>query len=151
MSTPSMVHPDDRQHVIEHLFEALHLQLCEIEYRITRKDGAVRWISHVCQPVVDEDGNYLGRRASDRDTRGNHEIQEELRRSEEKFRNLFSTMSEAFALHEMIYDAEDNPVDYRFLDVNDAFERITGLTREAVIGKTVRVDLPGIEDYWVEM
>jgi len=146
-----MVHPDDRQPVIDHLNEGINLQLCEMEYRIIRKDGTARWISHVCQAVVDAEGNYLGRRASDRDTTGHHEIQEDLRRSEEKFRNLFSTMSEAFALHEMIFDAEGSAADYRFIDVNDAFERITGLSRDAVIGKTVHEALPGIEDYWIEM
>ena len=37
------------------------------EFRIIRKDGKIRWISHVCQPVYDEDGQYAGTRASNRD------------------------------------------------------------------------------------
>jgi PAS domain S-box-containing protein len=39
----------------------------EIEFRIIRADGELRWIGHSCQPVFDADGNYLGTRGSNRD------------------------------------------------------------------------------------
>ena len=38
-------------------------------------------------------------------------------------------MTEGFALHEIVTDEADRPVDYRFIDLNPAFERLTGLTR----------------------
>ena len=43
------------------------------------------------------------------------------------------------AFHEIIYDSIGNPVDYRILEVNPAFERILGLNRKDVIGKTSQV------------
>jgi len=74
----------------------------------------------------------------------------ELRRSEARFRSLFETMQEGFALHEVVFDDAGNPVDYRFLEVNPAFERLTGLSRAAVLGKRVREIMPQTEEYWIK-
>lgn len=76
--------------------------------------------------------------------------EQELRKSEERFRLLFEQMISGFALHEIITDADNSPVDYRFLLVNKAFEELTGLSAEDVIGKTVKDVMPDIEDYWLE-
>jgi len=55
-----------------------------------------------------------------------------------------------FALHEMIYDENSRPCDYRFLEVNQAFEEMTGLKAAEVIGKTLLEVLPDSEPYWIE-
>lgn len=68
-----------------------------------------------------------------------------LRDSEQRYRHLFEAMDQGFAVHEMTADGTD----YRFLQVNPAFERLTGLPAEAVIGHTVRDLLPGIEDRFI--
>jgi PAS domain S-box-containing protein len=73
-----------------------------------------------------------------RDISARRQAEEALRESEEKYRILFSRMIEGNALHEVIYDSSGNPAEYRILDVNPAFERILGLQREDVIGKTSR-------------
>jgi PAS domain S-box-containing protein len=70
--------------------------------------------------------------------------------SNNQFRYLFNTMQEGFAFHEVVFDDSGKPVNYRYLDINPAFERLTGLTRDRVIGKTVREVLPQIEEYWIE-
>lgn len=67
-----------------------------------------------------------------------------LKRSEEKLHSLFSNMSEGFAYHRIVLDASGNPRDYVFHEVNEAFERLTGLKREKVIGKRATEVLPGI-------
>ena len=59
-------------------------------------------------------------------------------------------MFDGCALHEMIFDADGNPVDYRFLDVNPAFERITGTSAKAVLGRTVSEVLPVTEPHWIQ-
>ncbi|MEN8613850.1 ATP-binding protein [Dehalogenimonas sp. THU2] len=76
--------------------------------------------------------------------------EEAIRLSEEKYRNLFSSMNEGFALHEIILDKVGKPYDYRFLDVNTAFERLTGLSASHVTGRTVREVIPAIELSWIE-
>lgn len=66
------------------------------------------------------------------------------------YQNILYEMVSAFALHEMIVDEQGLPVDYRFLDVNPAFEKMTGLVREALIGKTVLEIMPALEPEWIE-
>lgn len=73
-----------------------------------------------------------------------------LRESEEKFRTLVSGMQQGLAVHEIITNYDGKVIDYRFLDVNDSFERITGLKKEAIIGRTVLEVLPNTEDYWID-
>jgi len=59
----------------------------------------------------------------------------ELIESEGKFHSLFTQMSEGFVLHEIIYDANHNPIDYRLLELNPAIEKQVGLLTENVKGK----------------
>ena len=73
-----------------------------------------------------------------------------LRESEERYRNLFETMGEGFALHEVVCDDNGVVVDYRFLDANPAFERLTGLKRKNIIGKRMTEVLPGEDPLWIE-
>ena len=54
-------------------------------------------------------------------------------------------MINGFAYHKIVFDKDLKPVDYVFLEVNDAFERLTGLKKEGLIGKRVTRVLPGIE------
>lgn len=72
------------------------------------------------------------------------------RRIEKDYQTLFNEMLDGFSLNEIIFDEEGRPVDYRFLAVNPAFERMTGLKAENIVGKTVRETLPGIESHWIE-
>ncbi len=77
-------------------------------------------------------------------------LEQALRESEERYRLLFETMTEGFALHEILTDERGRPRDYRFLAVNPAFERLTGLKRADLIGRCVLEVLPSIEPYWIE-
>ena len=76
--------------------------------------------------------------------------EETLRLSEERYRSLFQGMTEGFAIHEILLDENSKPYDYRFLDINPAFERFTGLLREDVAGKTHNEVLPDDSPRWVE-
>lgn len=73
-----------------------------------------------------------------------------LRESEQRYHSLFTQMNEGFALHEIICDDYGKPIDYRFLDVNPAFQQFTGFSRDQVVGRTVREILPDIEDFWID-
>lgn len=73
-----------------------------------------------------------------------------LRESEKRYRLLFDRMMTGFALHEAVWDAAGDACDYRFLEVNQEFERLTGLSAKEIIGRTVREVLPGIEPVWIE-
>jgi PAS domain S-box-containing protein len=70
--------------------------------------------------------------------------------SEANYRMLFHEMQNGFAVHEIICDEAGNPSDYRFLAVNPAFERITGLKAAETVGRTILEILPDIERSWIE-
>ena len=74
----------------------------------------------------------------------------QIKKSEEKYRSLFNNMSEGFGLHKIILDQDGRPCDYRFLELNDAFERLTGISRGKALGKTIKEILPDIETIWIE-
>ena len=73
-----------------------------------------------------------------------------LNESKKKFKSLFDEMISGAALHEIVCDEEGKPIDYRFLNVNSSFERLTGLCKKDVTGKTVMEVLPETESYWIE-
>ncbi len=73
-----------------------------------------------------------------------------VHRAKVAYQTLFNEMLDGFAHHHIICDDSGMPVDYRFLAVNPAFERITGLTADQLIGKTVLEVLPGTEQYWID-
>ena len=73
-----------------------------------------------------------------------------IRESEEKYRMLFESMIEGFALHEIITDDDGNPCDYRFLSINPSFEKQTGMNAADLAGKLVTEALPGTEKYWID-
>src|SRR4030066_1122341 len=75
----------------------------------------------------------------------NRRAEKLLRASEEKYRSLFANMLNGFAYCEMIFDEKDKPIDFVYLEVNAAFEKLTGLKKEDVIGKKVTEAIPGTE------
>lgn len=72
-------------------------------------------------------------------------IEEELRKSENRYRSLFQGMLNGFSLHEVIRDEQGGPYDFKYVEVNPAFESFTGFTREQVLQKGLRDILPNIE------
>ncbi|MCU0916997.1 MAG: PAS domain S-box protein [Planctomycetes bacterium] len=69
-----------------------------------------------------------------------------FRRSEATLHSVFANMSEGFAYHRIVLDPGGLPHDYVFLEVNGAFERLTGLRRENLIGRRATQVLPGLEN-----
>ncbi len=69
---------------------------------------------------------------------------------ESDYKVLFNEMLDGFAVHEIICDESGVPIDYRFIAVNPAFERLTGLKAQDIIGRRVKEILPETEGYWIE-
>lgn len=71
----------------------------------------------------------------------------ERKRTEERYRGLFTSMQEGFLLAELIEDSAEKGLDFRYLDVNPAAEQMLGLKRAQIVGKTAREIIPeGRED-----
>jgi PAS domain S-box-containing protein len=75
----------------------------------------------------------------------------EHRKAEESYQTLFHEALEGFALHEIICDGEGHPADYTFLAVNPAYERMTGMSKETLIGRTGKEVFPGLEQHWMDL
>ncbi|WP_157063953.1 PAS domain S-box protein [Methylobacterium tarhaniae] len=71
-----------------------------------------------------------------------------LRASEARYRHIFNAIDEGFCTIEVLFDDAGDPVDYRFLSVNAAFEQQTGLTD--AVGKTIKALAPDLEAHWFE-
>jgi PAS domain S-box-containing protein len=77
------------------------------------------------------------------------QAEEAMRQSEARYRTLFDTLIEGFCTIEVIFDAAGKPIDYRFLEINPAFEKQTGLYNAQ--GKLMRELAPDHEEHWFEI
>ncbi|MDD8017934.1 MAG: PAS domain S-box protein [Bacteroidota bacterium] len=124
----AITHPTDRSIVIEHLRNVLqpNKNLYSIDFRINTKDGRERWINLTCRPVFSMQGEWLGRRGSNRDIT-------ERKRTDQILQKLSQAVEQTADIVS-IADRE-GLIEY----VNLAFEKTTGYTSEEVIGKTSRI------------
>lgn len=75
--------------------------------------------------------------------------EEALHESENKYRTLFDSIDQGYSIIEVIFDADGRPVNYRFQEVNQAFERQTGI--ENAVGRLMRDIAPQHEQYWFDI
>lgn len=137
---PELVHPDQRadgKALMAHLIQGV-IEQVGTERHYLRRDGSAFWGFLSGRRMLDGEGAFQGLIGVITDITENKQAQESIRISEEKFRTLFAHMVEGMALHEVIYGMDGAAIDYRILDVNLAHEIHTGLSRDAVIGRTAR-------------
>ncbi|MEE9443312.1 MAG: PAS domain S-box protein [candidate division Zixibacteria bacterium] len=108
--------------------------------------GEPRWVSQTFYAINDESGQVERVVIVTNDITERKLAEEALQNNEEKYRSLFENMLDAFALHKIVLDENNTPIDYIFLEVNNAFEVQTGSIKEEIIGKTITEILPGIEN-----
>jgi signal transduction histidine kinase len=137
------VHPDDLARLETDLKAGLAAGgVFDLEYRVLHADGSIVHVASRARVFCDASGKPVRLLGTNRDVTAAREHESELRAREERYRTLLEAMDEGFGILEVVFDG-DEPVDYRFLEVNPAFERHTGL-RDPV-GRTARELLPGRE------
>lgn len=125
-----MVVAEDRESVVDHARRVLAgEEKAAIEHRITRKDGAVRWVRNTPVVRVDELGNIQAYDGLIQDITERKEAEENLRRSEERHRNIIDNLQDGY--YEV--DLEGN---ITFL--NEALCRTFGGTRDEIMGLNYR-------------
>lgn len=143
------IHPEDREGVDRRFRAALERRIAwDFECRIFRIGGELRWISARGGMLHDADGQPVRALGTVEDITDRKQAEEALRRSERKYRTLFESIDEGFCVIEVLFDASNRPVDYRFLETNPAFVKQTGL--EDTVCRTARELLPSLEEHWFE-
>lgn len=157
------IHPSDRAATAAKIERALESGAAyEAEYRILN-EGRERWVvarGHVDRDdrgrpirfsgvLMDTNERKLAEEAQRALTSRLAKLYEQLQLSEDLYRTLFESIDQAFCLIDVLFDDEGKAFDYRYLQVNAAFEKQSGL-RE-VVGKTIRELVPTIEPFWPEL
>jgi PAS domain S-box-containing protein len=123
------VHPDDREHVASEFARALASSSpCEFEYRIRTRQGAYRYHVARVAPLRNSDGAITRWVAATFDMQDRREANEALRASERRFETAFHRNPQPAAITRLS--------DGTYLNVNDAFVRMSGYSREEVVGKS---------------
>ncbi|MDG5816164.1 PAS domain S-box protein [Chitinispirillales bacterium ANBcel5] len=148
---PQITHPEDVD--IDLIpFEQMakgDLNSYSVEKRFVHKEGHLVWARLTLSLVRDEEGKPDYEIAIIEDITERKKAEEALRNSEARYRLLFENISEGFALAELIWDDEGNPVDWRYIEANKAWAQ-TGVSVSDTVGRTAREVNPGIEPYWIE-
>jgi PAS domain S-box-containing protein len=97
-----------------------------VDYRIRHRNGEVRWIAHICQPVYNKKKELVGRRSSNRDITERKQIEEALKESEEMFRNPVEHSPVG------VYLSQDDIIIYS----NPKFAEMLGYTRNEMSNKS---------------
>ncbi|GFE68505.1 PAS domain S-box protein [Chroococcus sp. FPU101] len=145
-----VVHPEDSE-TSKNIFLDANRQKSafQLEYRLRRKDGEYRTCIDAASPWFGIDGEFKGYIGSVMDITERKQAEESLRRSEERYRSLFESIEDGFCVIEMLFDENAQPLDFRFLEINPAFEKQTGL--KDVEGKTIRQLIPNHDHHWFEI
>ena len=99
------------------------------------RNGTERQIADSGAPIIGAEGEISGSVVVFRDVTDEYRTQEKLRATSERLATLFENISEGIALHELLFDEEGLPVNYRIVGCNRMFEKILGLSRTVTVGR----------------
>ena len=110
-----------------------------------RKNGERFWASGEMMPLLGDADEHLGFVKILRDRTEEHMAGAALKKAQDRFQTIFDTVEAAFAIVEVKFDENDQPIDYRFVEANPAFERQSGVDLR---GKWVTEFAPDLEPFW---
>ena len=119
-----------------------------MELRLHGRDET-QYVDFVLEPIRDDAGEVTGLFVGGYETTEAYRATEVLRASEERYRTLFENIDAAFCVVEVIFDDQARPVDHRFVEINPAFERQSGL--KDALGRSAREVLPEHEQHWFDI
>jgi PAS domain S-box-containing protein len=106
----------------------------EIEFPLRGADGTFRTFLTRAIPLKDSAGIVFRWFGTNTDISTLKQVEEALKESRRRLSDIYASMSEGMALHEIVYDNSGRAVDYLITEVNPAFENITGIRRSNAAG-----------------
>jgi len=119
------------------------------EIENTCKDGRKIIIQTRKQVMVNDLGEQIVL-ANDRNITESKVIEQALKDSEEKYRQLFEHMTNGFGLYEVILNENGEPIDFKYLMVNNAFHKIMNLNPNLLVGKTIKEINPEADENMIK-
>jgi PAS domain S-box-containing protein len=145
------VHPSDQAFVREQFREINRTHAPhDFEYRFRHRDGRYVRVRDQGVSLQGEDGGWRVISMLT-DITARRETETALQRSEERYRLLFTKMREGFALLEIITNEQGTPIDYRFLEVNPAYQALSGKREEDLVGHTALEAASNTERHWIDI
>ena len=142
--------PEDRPRVSLALDQFIGKRdIGKLDYRVRGDDGQERWIESRWKFEKNTDGRPLHTFATYLDVTERMQAAAALRLSEERYRTLFNSMDEGYCIIEMIFDGNNKPIDWWFLEANPSFEHHIGIQR--CVGRRVLEVIPELEEDWFEI
>ena len=137
LTVAELTHPDDRAETARLIAATLagDVNGFKVDKRYLHKDGSAIWTTASVTLLRDEQGRPEHFVAMISDISARRSAEEALGASEARFRGLFETALIGFALHEIVLDESGVPVDYVYVEANQAFTALTGLDAAAVAGR----------------
>ena len=143
------IHPDDQPRLMAVIHEAIRTKsIFEMEHQIVTVDGSLGWTFSHAVPLLNAEGEIVEWFGTARDVTEHRRAAQVLRDSEDRYRTLFNSMDEGYCIVEVLFDENNQPVDYLFVEVNPSLEALTGL--HGALGKRVRELVPNLEEFWFE-
>jgi PAS domain S-box-containing protein len=103
-----------------------------------KKSGELYYEQAVISPIKNESDEIEYFLAIKEDITDRIRVEDTLKEDVNKYQNLFENQLEGYALHEIILDENNIPINYRYLEVNNSFLTITGIkSKDDIIGKTL--------------
>ena len=134
----NLVHPDDRAHVLSVFREALiGKRPYDLEYRVVKRNGALRDIHAIAETVRDERGTAVRLVGKVEDITERKRAEQALREREQRLSSIYDTVGDV-----ILHLAVEPGGQYRFISINRAFSDVTGLKPEQIVGKTVSEIIP---------
>ena len=146
----TFVHPEDLDHVSRMLQDTVANDgRFDGEMRAVLPDGTVRHFVSRGEVIRDRSGKAVRVVATKIDITARRGTEIALAASEQRYRLLFNAMSEAYVVHDIVYDEAGTAIDFRAIEANPAFETHTGLGRDIVVGHLASEFAPGGDQYWL--
>ncbi|MDE2078589.1 MAG: PAS domain S-box protein [Burkholderiales bacterium] len=135
-----LIEADDNQSIQTHITQMLEGRSAGgvVEHGVRDHMGRECWVAWTCTLQESINDAELQVHLVGRDMTERHELESRLRDREQRFRGLFENLQAGIALNEVLLDDAGQVVDFRFLAVNPAFERITGWHARNILNHTVR-------------